>query len=61
LYSVASGDIARLRDHAERCRRLAKSFNDEQAVAALDLTAVEYDDEADKLEQQKPDDESSPV
>jgi hypothetical protein len=58
---VASGDIARLRHHAEHCRRLAKSFKDAQAVAALGLTAAEYDDEADKLEQQTPEDQSSPV
>ena len=48
-------DIAKLRGHAEHCRRLAKSFNDKQAVEALDRTAAEYDGEADRLEHDTPD------
>ena len=52
---VDRGNIAKLRGHAEHCRRLAKSFSDKQAVEALDRTAAEYDGEADRLEQEPPD------
>ena len=52
-------DIAKLRGHAEHCRRLAKSFSDKQAVDALDRTAAEYDHEADKLEGDAPDESGS--
>jgi len=41
---------AKLRADAARCRRLITAFSDKAAVDALELTAREFDAEADRLE-----------
>jgi hypothetical protein len=41
---------ARLREDAARCRRLSNSLSDRRAIDALELTAREFDAEADRLE-----------
>lgn len=41
---------AKLRADAARCRRLSNSMYDKRAIEALQLTAREFDAEADRLE-----------
>jgi len=39
-----------LRSEAEHCRKLAKAVNDRRSIDALNLTAREFDEEADRME-----------
>jgi len=41
---------AKLRADAARCRRLCTGFSDKRTIDALELTAREFDAEADRLE-----------
>ncbi len=41
---------AELREQAKKCRRLADSINDPDAMAALRKLATEYESEAERLE-----------
>jgi hypothetical protein len=43
-------EVARLRENAAHCRRLAEIASDERIIAELVRCAEEFDEEADKLE-----------
>jgi hypothetical protein len=43
-----------LRHQAQRCRRLAQAITDEQAVAALEKMAAEFDARAAALDAKQP-------
>lgn len=47
---MADNESAILRDHAEQCRKLAKSVNDQRSIDALIRTARDYDAEAERIE-----------
>jgi hypothetical protein len=42
--------VARLRQQAEHCRRLALGISDERTITALLVMAQEYDEKADQLD-----------
>ncbi len=43
---------AKLREDAARCRRLANSITDQRTIDSLELSAREFDAEADRLEEE---------
>jgi hypothetical protein len=51
---MADNEPAILRKHAEQCRKLAKSVNDQRSIDALYRTAREYDEEAERVESLAP-------
>ena len=46
---MPDSSIAKLREQAERCRRLSKTINDETSIATLRKMADELETEATKL------------
>jgi len=46
--------VARLRQQAEHCRRLALGIGDEATIATLLAMAQEYDEKADQFNRQEP-------
>ena len=43
-------ECARLRAEADHCRRLATAVNDRRSIEALNRSAREFDQEADRIE-----------
>lgn len=52
--SIVDEKLARLRDQAEHCRRLALALNDDRTISALLAMAQEYDEKADELTNHQP-------